>query len=260
MDIPQEADDYIRESIEVSLGLPVSENTLRLKLLASEDERHRLQDQIFVLQDQLKECHKRLHHSKEEASMNAQGLKKCIQEKEMVVEQYAEMKTYCSKLEEECMLFERDFKKAMESCDELGKENYELEKENHGLRAQLHDNSYVQGLAAEIKSLQEDKENLRINLQRAEEEVKVLFEDNRLLDEENKRLLRQLQREAQRHGSDQKHSASNSSARMKRKSTVKAGSPFGRHIDFHLVEDQQRQPFSPLLQNSPESRTQPCLL
>ena len=60
MDIAQETDDYIRESIQQSLGLPVSSKTLQLKLLASQDDRHRLQDQIFLLQDQLKESQKRV--------------------------------------------------------------------------------------------------------------------------------------------------------------------------------------------------------
>ncbi|KAI0500483.1 hypothetical protein KFK09_018696 [Dendrobium nobile] len=245
MDMPQEADDYIRESIEGSLGLPISEKTLRLKLLASEDERHRLQDQIFFLQDQLKESHKRLQLCKEEASMNAQGLRNCIQDKDMMAAKCAEMENYCVKLERECVLFERDLEKAMESCDEL-------EKENNELRAQLHDNFSVQVLAAEVQSLKEDKENLRINLQRAEEEVKVLFEDNRLLDEENKRLLLRLQRETQRHRSDRKLSASASSSRGKHKSCLMKGSSFGRQIEFNS-EEQTRQPLTPLHKLSPKS-------
>lgn len=60
MDLPLETDEYIRESIENSLGLPVSVKTLRLKLLASEDERRRLQDRIFLLQDLLSGADRRL--------------------------------------------------------------------------------------------------------------------------------------------------------------------------------------------------------
>ncbi|XP_020593656.1 myosin-10-like [Phalaenopsis equestris] len=235
MDMLQEVDDYIKESIECSLGLPVSEKTLRLKLLASEDERHRLQDQIFFLQDQLKESHKRLQLSKEETNMNLQGLKNCIQDKERMAARCVEMENYCAKMESECMLFERDLEKAMESCDEL-------EKENNELRAQLRDSLSAQALVAEVKSLQEDKENLRINLQRAEEEVKVLFEDNRLLDDENKRLLRLLQRETQRHGSGNKLSAS--SSKGKRKSSMMKSIAFGRQIEFNS-EEQARQPLTP---------------
>ncbi|PKA59426.1 hypothetical protein AXF42_Ash019580 [Apostasia shenzhenica] len=245
MDIPVEVDDYIRESIQESVGLPVSEKMLRLKLLTSEDERHRLQDQVFFLDEQLKEANKRLQLCREEASMNAQGIRKCIQEKEIMMAHIAEMEKYSSKMERECMLFERDLEKAMESCDDL-------ERENKELRVQLQDNSSAQKLAAEIKSLQEDKENLRINLQRAEEEVKVLFEENRLLDEEIKRLLRQLHRERKHIGSDSKNSASAASARGKRKSRLKEDSPIGRYIDS-TPEDQLRKPLSPLYQNSPQS-------
>jgi hypothetical protein len=40
MDLAQETEDYIHESIEHSLGLPISSKTLQMKLLASEDDRH----------------------------------------------------------------------------------------------------------------------------------------------------------------------------------------------------------------------------
>lgn len=106
-------------------------------------------------------------------------------------------------------------------------------------------------MADEVESLTNDKENLRINLHRAEEEVwllefisnegkllwmtcmeegflyiilsyyilykvKVLFEENKILDEENKRLLELLKRERYHHGSDGKRSAS-ASAKVRRK-------------------------------------------
>lgn len=59
-----ETDEYIRESIENSLGLPISDKNLCLKLLASEDARHRLQDHIFVLEERLKEAEKRVEQYK----------------------------------------------------------------------------------------------------------------------------------------------------------------------------------------------------
>ncbi|KAM1119909.1 hypothetical protein ACFX2B_043433 [Malus domestica] len=45
-------------------------------------------------------------------------------------------------------------------------------------------------LVAEVKTLEKDKEHLRISLRTAEEEIKLLFEENKVLDVENKRLLR----------------------------------------------------------------------
>lgn len=55
MDIPQETDDYLRESIEFSLGLPVSTSTLELKLRASEESQRRIRDQYLYLISRLKE-------------------------------------------------------------------------------------------------------------------------------------------------------------------------------------------------------------
>lgn len=55
MDLPQETDDYIRESIEYSLGLPVSTHTLELKLRFSEETQRQLRDQYLYLKSKLKE-------------------------------------------------------------------------------------------------------------------------------------------------------------------------------------------------------------
>lgn len=107
---------------------------------------------------------------------------------------YEILSKHCAKLEKECMLYEKDFEKPMESCDDLAKENEDL-------RAQLNDNSSVAALTTEIETLQQDKEHLRINLLKDEAEVKALFEENRLLYEQNKKLSRKVQREKHRHGS-----------------------------------------------------------
>nr|XP_045090075.1 uncharacterized protein LOC123497554 [Aegilops tauschii subsp. strangulata] len=64
-------------------------------------------------------------------------------------------------------------------------------------------------LTEQVQALQRDKEILKTNLNKAEEEVKLLFEENRALNEANKRLLCLLEKE-QKHRSERKHSASNS--------------------------------------------------
>lgn len=64
MDLSSNLDEYIKESIEHSLDLPVSANTMKLKLLASEEAQRRLQDQIFLLQDQLKEKDQKIERSR----------------------------------------------------------------------------------------------------------------------------------------------------------------------------------------------------
>ncbi|CAL9063923.1 unnamed protein product [Musa banksii] len=247
MDLSPDTEEYIKESIESSLGLPVSVKSLSLKLLATEDARHRLQDQIFVLEERLTEADKRLEQCRAEANMNAQGVKRCVEEKEMIASKYADLVNHCRKLEEECSLYERDLERIMESCDELGKENEEL-------RARLDDNSGLESLGAEVESLKKDKEHLRINLHRAEEEVKLLFQENKMLDEDNKRLLELLKRERSRQGSDSHKRSATASAKGKRKSSPNdCSSPPGRMIDF-AAADSSRQPLSPLHQNSPESR------
>lgn len=55
MDLPQDIDEYIKESIEHTLGLPVSRHTLEMKLSASEEACHRLRQQCLFLQSRLKE-------------------------------------------------------------------------------------------------------------------------------------------------------------------------------------------------------------
>ena len=58
--LPGGAEDYVRDSIESSLGLPVSDRSLRLKLLASEDRRRLLQDHIFSLEEDLRATTRRI--------------------------------------------------------------------------------------------------------------------------------------------------------------------------------------------------------
>lgn len=68
--------------------------------------------------------------------MNAQALRKCVEEKEVLVSTYTEMVRHCDKLENECSLYERDLERIMDTCDELGKENEEL-------KARVNENSEV---------------------------------------------------------------------------------------------------------------------
>ncbi|KAF0929149.1 hypothetical protein E2562_016388 [Oryza meyeriana var. granulata] len=58
--LPGGVDDYIRDSIHNSLGLPVSDRSLRLKLLASEDHRRRLQDRVFAVEEDLRAAARRI--------------------------------------------------------------------------------------------------------------------------------------------------------------------------------------------------------
>ncbi|XP_024189614.1 uncharacterized protein LOC112193635 isoform X2 [Rosa chinensis] len=116
----------------------------------------------------------------------------------------------------------------------------------------------VLSLVAELKTLkknnetlEKDKEHLRINLLSAEEEVKLLLEENKVLDEANKRLLQQYRKERNNSGSDGKHT--DVSTKRKSSSKVMSSSPIQGKIDFSDQES-ARQPLSPLRCNSPNSR------
>ncbi|XP_043715865.1 uncharacterized protein LOC122664208 [Telopea speciosissima] len=371
MDVPQEVDVFIKESIDYSLGLPVSEKTLELKLQASENAMKRLQDQYFYLHSQLKLKDEILESARAEASMNAQALKKFVEENQKLAVECANLMSQCSRWEKECSLYDRDREALMEfgnEADERAKEAeirvIELEEELRNLAEEMdfykheckmrrdsetmlteelellrervnelelasqcsssktesqmarshisasmpadngvntiserhlldslvaslidNDNTVanahtfleansevescqtllkiweclrpstknVVSLAAEVSALKTDKEHLRINLHRAEEEVRVLFEENNILDEENKKLLRQCNRERNRHGSGGKHTNSASAKGNKRKSSPRMTSSFEGMLDFS-GPDSPRPPFSPLHNNSPDSR------
>lgn len=58
----------------------------------------------------------------------------------------------------------------IESCDDFRKENEEL-------RTRLNDCNNVIALVYEIESLKKDKEHLRVNLLKVEEEVELICEE-----------------------------------------------------------------------------------
>ncbi|CAD6241530.1 unnamed protein product [Miscanthus lutarioriparius] len=240
--LPGGAEEYVRDSIHASLGLPVSDRSLRLKLLASEDQRHRLQDHVFSLEEDLRAAQRRIDLLKAEAAMNATGLRRCVEEKEAMAAAYADLSEKSSK---ECRLYERDLERAMESCDDLARENDDL-------RARRNQNADLAALMAQVQELQKEKEILKMNLDTAEAEVVTLSEDNRALDEEIKRLLGLLEKERQR-GSERKKSASTSTKNKRKSSSLRDGSPAGRALDFGCA-DSSRHPLSPLPHNSPDYR------
>lgn len=328
MDLSQETEDFLRESVEHTLGLPVSTRTLQLKLRAAEEAQHHLRNQYLHLQSKLKEKDEIIERARAEATLNAQALKKFVEENQKLAMECANLLGQCKRWERECSLYDRDREALMDfgnEADERAKEAevrvHELEEEVRTLSEELQFYKYqndeksvgtsgeatatdqmllesllaysfakddvvstarsfleanrgvdmfermlslwnslrpstqkVLALVAELKSLEKDKEHLRANLDRAEEEVKVLFEENNILDEENKKFMRQLQRERHLHGSGGKHSGSVSSKGNKRKSSPKMCSQVEKKIDFGDA-DSLREPLSPLQQYSPESRT-----
>ncbi|KAJ7965755.1 Centlein like [Quillaja saponaria] len=327
MDLPREINNYIKESIDDALGLPVSSRTLELKLRASEESQRRLRSQHLLLISKLKEKDEVIEGAKAEAAMNAQALKKFVEENQKLASECANLLSQCHKWERECSLYDHDREALMDFGNEADERAKEAEIRVHDLEEELgklleelqyyksgydmrsidssfegttmeessldsvlamvtgndvasahafleansgHDSCQnfltlwkclkpstrkVLSLIAEVKTLEKDKEHLRINLHKAEEEVKLLFEENNILDEENKRLMRKYHKERKHPDSGGKHNSSGSAKSNKRKSSPKMSSPVGRKIDFNDV-DSARRPLSPLQCNSPESRMQ----
>ncbi|GMY28796.1 intracellular protein transport protein USO1-like [Fagus crenata] len=327
MDLPQEIDDYIKDSIDHSLGLPVSTQTLELKLSVSQEAQRRLRSRCLSLQHKLQEKEDLIDRIRAESIMNAQALKKFVEENQKLALECANLLSQCNKWERECSLYDHDREALMDfgnEADERAKEAeirvHELEEEVRRLSEELqfykcecemravessaedtiiengllesvlttliskddlasahafleanssHESCQrllkmwnqlrpstqkVLSLAAEVKTLEKDKDHLRINLNRAEEEVKLLFEENNILDEENKRLLRQYQKERSHHGSGGKHTGTASAKSNKRKSSPKMSSPLEKKLDFNDL-DLARLPLSPLRNNSsPDSK------
>lgn len=319
MGISQETEDYIRETIDDTLGLQVSTQTLQMKLRASEEDRIRLRSQYFHLHSKLKEKDQTIDRTKAEATMNAQAVKKFVEENQKLAMECSNLLAQCKKWERECSLYDNDREALMDfgnEADQRAKDAeirvLELEEEVKTLSEELQfyknesqkaststgdtvteqlllesllksaigkeevatrahlfleankevevckrllnmwsslnpSTQKVLALISEVMNLEKDKEHLKVNLHKAEDEVNVLFEANSVLDEENKRLLRQLRREKHPppQGSGGKHSGSDSTKSNKRKSNSKLGSPAEKKIDFTDV-DSVRQPLSPL--------------
>ncbi|KAE8728303.1 putative RNA-binding family protein [Hibiscus syriacus] len=326
MDLPQEVDDYIKETIEHSLGLQISTQSLQSKLRSTEEAQRRLRDQCIFLLSKLKEKDQIIERSKAEANMNAVALKRFVEENQKLASECADLLTQCNKWERECSLYDHDREALMDfgnEADERAKKaeirTHELEEELGKLTEELRfykryyesrgiDSSSVGttleenllesvlstlifkdevtcgrtfleannsleacqrllkmwnrlrpstqkilSVASEVKTLEKDKEHLRMNLFKAEDEVKVLFEENNILNEENRRLLRQYHKEKNLHGSGGKHSGIASTKTNKRKSSPRICSPIEKKIDL-TDPDSARNPLSPLRHNSPDLR------
>lgn len=326
MDIPQETDDYIRESIEYSLGLPVSTRTLELKLRSSEETQRQLRDQYWYLKSKLAEKEEIIERVRAESSMNAQAVKKFVEENQRLAMECANLISECKKWEKECSLYDHDREALMDfgnEADNRAKEAEsrvrDLEEELSKLSKQLmlykhqsegqqvgemtkgeskehflvdtlistliskedvqstahsflEANSGVEvcqkmleiweslkpstqkvlALASEVKILQKEKDHLRNNLTTAEEEVKVLFEENNILDKENRRLMKLLQKERQANDSGGKQNSA-SLKNNKRKSSPRDCSPIENKLDL-IESGSPRKALSPLRHNTPEGR------
>ncbi|CAK9149031.1 unnamed protein product [Ilex paraguariensis] len=137
MDLSQGIDDYLRETIEYSLGLPVSTHTLELKLRASEEAQKRLVNQLLYLQARLKDKEEIIERVRTESSMNAQVLKKFVDENQKLAMECSNLLDQCKKWERECSLYDRDREALMEFGNEADERAKEAEIRVHELEEEI---------------------------------------------------------------------------------------------------------------------------
>ncbi|CAA7032539.1 unnamed protein product [Microthlaspi erraticum] len=277
MDLSREVDDYIKETIDHSLGIPLSTDALRKKLYAAEESQRRLREQYLSLVSRLREKEQVIDLVRSEASMNAQALKKFVEENQKLAGECEGLVNQCRKWEKECLLYHQDREALMDFGNESDERAREAESRVRELEEQVRkmesDNKFMYleedslldsilasdetiigrvfleanvedescqallrkwdqlkpstkkavCLVAIVKKVEKEKECLILNLSRAEQEVELVSEQNRELDEENRKLLRQCSVERS-HGSTKSN---------KRKSPkMIRGSPIEKRIEL----------------------------
>ncbi|KAK9080827.1 hypothetical protein SSX86_000585 [Deinandra increscens subsp. villosa] len=155
MDLPQETDDYIRESIEYSLGLPVSTNTLELKLRFSEETQRQLREQYLDLKSKLKEKDEVIERVRNESTLNAQAVKKFVEENQKLAAECSNLLTQCNRWEKECSLYDRDREALMDFGNEADNRAKEAEARVLDLEQEL---SKLSKQLIFYKQLSEDKQ------------------------------------------------------------------------------------------------------
>ncbi|XP_021900553.1 uncharacterized protein LOC110816609 [Carica papaya] len=137
MDILQEIDDYMKESIDESVGLPVSNQTLQLKLRVSEEAQRRLRGQYLLLLSKLNEKDQIIESARGEASLNAQALRKFVEENQKLAAECASLLTQCKKWERECSLYDHDREALMDFGNEADERAKEAEIRARDLEEEL---------------------------------------------------------------------------------------------------------------------------
>ncbi|KAL9228748.1 hypothetical protein vseg_004296 [Gypsophila vaccaria] len=144
MEIDHKLDEYIKDSIDHTMGLVVPDHSLQLKLRSLETKNHRLRDQYLSLQSKLTEKESALQLARAEANLNAQAIKKFVEENQKLASECKFLVGQCNKWEQECSLYDHDREALMEfgnEADEKAKEAEirvnELEEEVKSVTDQL---------------------------------------------------------------------------------------------------------------------------
>ncbi|KAF8099268.1 hypothetical protein N665_0247s0047 [Sinapis alba] len=249
MNLSRELDDYIKDTIDHSLGIPISIDALQKKLSAAQESQRRLREQYTSLVSRLKEKEQAIELARSEATINAQAVKKFVEENRKLSGECEDLAKQCKSWERECFLYHQDREALMEfgnESDERAREAEsrvrELEEQVRTMKKQrvesdkkleeeeclvdsvlaafvneeeikcgrvfletnIEDQSLLSrwdelkpsrrkavSLVSMVKRIEKEKECLILNLAKAEQEVELVCEQNRELDEENRKLLKQ---------------------------------------------------------------------
>uniref|UniRef100_A0A7N0UX53 Uncharacterized protein n=1 Tax=Kalanchoe fedtschenkoi TaxID=63787 RepID=A0A7N0UX53_KALFE len=137
MEMPQKIDDYIKHSIDYLLRIPVPVHALQSMLNASEEASNRLRDQFTELQFKLREKDDAIYQARAEAIMDAQPLRKLVEENEVLAAERADLLSQCSMWENECCRLERDREMLMEIVNRADERAVEAEMHVHELGCEL---------------------------------------------------------------------------------------------------------------------------
>nr|VDC80829.1 unnamed protein product [Brassica rapa] len=357
MNLSPEVDDYIKDTIDHSLGLPISIESLQKKLLTAEESQRRLRDQYLALLSRSKEKDQVLDRVRSEASMNAQALKKFVEENQKLAEECGNLLRQCKKWERECLLYHQDRDALMEfgnESDERARDAearvLELEEEVarmseelqlckqrqigiEQVRTFIHINSKynvfvffinfnlnvfsffppqkvdnncspqeedlldsvlgsliskdentigrlfleanvqdqscqallskwdrlkpstqkVLSLVSVAKKFEKERECIIQNLAKAEQEAELVSIQNRKLDKENRKLLRQQQQQSPLGSSETSHKSASTKSN-KRRCPKMMSSPIEKMLEFSGSPEISRKPLSPVWDNSADSR------
>ncbi|XP_051118277.1 uncharacterized protein LOC127242678 [Andrographis paniculata] len=136
MEITQETEDYIRGTIDHTVGLQVPTGTLLQKLRAVGESRDVLQHQNLCLQSKLKEKDKTIERSRAEASMSAAALKKFVEENQKLAVECSNLLEACKNWERECALYDKDREAILDFANEADERAREAEARNLNLEEQ----------------------------------------------------------------------------------------------------------------------------
>ncbi|RID45814.1 hypothetical protein BRARA_I02511 [Brassica rapa] len=309
---------YIKVSIDHSLGLQISMESLQKKLRTAEESQLRLKDQYLALLSILKEKDV-IDQARSEASLNAHALKKFIDENQKLAAECGNLLSQCKKWERECLLYHQDRDALMELgnesderardaearvrdlVDEIGRMSEELQIRKREIGIDQVDNctplleedlldsvlgllvskdentantqdlscqallsrcdrlkpsmQKVLSLVSKAKKFGTEKECIIQNLAKAKQETELVRLQNRNMDKENRKLLRQ-----QSPPGSAETSHKSASAKMllcyshTRDSLKMMSSPIEKKLEFSSSPEISRNPLSLVWNYSPDSR------